>query len=154
MDRRRSGRETAAMAPPDIRGERIWRDLDAPRVPSEPEHRLLTTLAAAVDERLLHDQLSAVVVTAVCRCGCSSVRLRSEQQPIPAERVAELSGKGRDDYFAVAATGRGPTTTSVDVVLHVMKGRVGELEVFDVTGGEGVAVPLTGLTSLAEPTVG
>jgi hypothetical protein len=38
-------------------------------------------------------------------------------------------------------------------VLHVLGGRVGELEVFDAVKGEGAAVALDGLAGLTEPTV-
>ncbi|WP_141242927.1 hypothetical protein [Geodermatophilus obscurus] len=106
-----------------------------------------------MDEPLLRDQIAAVVVDAVCRCGCSSVRLRSVRQPILAERITQLSSTGRDDYFAVEATGRRPEQQFVNVVLHVTHGRVGELEVFDAVEGVGVAVTLSDLTDLTEPTV-
>jgi hypothetical protein len=36
----------------------------------------------------------------------------------------------------------------VDVVLHLLQGRVNDLEVFDTIGGEGVAVPLDDLIEL------
>jgi hypothetical protein len=124
------------VTPEECVGEPIWLDLDEPRGLSDPERWLLTTLTAAVDEPLLQEQVSTVVVVGVCRCGCSSVRLRSEQQPIPADRVAQLSDIGRSDYFAVEAVGAGSTPESVNVVLHVMRGLVVELEVFDVERGE------------------
>jgi hypothetical protein len=110
-------------------------------------------LADAVDEPALNDQISAVVVDAVCRCGCSSVRLRSEERPISAEKVAQLSSIGREDYFAVESIGTGSEKQLVNVVLHVFNGRVGELEIFDSVNGEGVAIPLTGLHGITEPTV-
>lgn len=132
-------------------GEQIWRALDAPRAPSDDERRLLVTLAGAVAEPLLHEQVSSVVIDAVCRCGCSSVRLRSAEQAIPADRVAELSARGSPDYFAVEADGRDRGHRFVTVVLHVMVGRVGELEVFDSLAGEGNAVDVSGLTRLTSP---
>lgn len=133
------------VTPPQPVGEPIWQELDRPREPSDPERRLLTTLAAAVDEPLLRDQVATVLVAATCRCGCSSVRLRTGERAIPAERIAQLSDIGRADYFGVTAVGRGPTAERTDVVLHVMHGRVCELEVF---AGEGVAVPPAALTDL------
>ena len=145
--------ETAVVSPAETAGEPVWRDLDVPRIPSEPERRLLMALADAVDEPLLHDQIATVVVDAVCRCGCSSVRLRSEERPIPGDRVAQLSSRGRDDYFAVEATGSGPDKQIVHVVLHVFNGRVGELEIFDSVNGEGAAIPLTELRGMTNPTV-
>ena len=41
----------------------------------------------------------------------------------------------------------------VDVVLHVLAGRVHELEVYDHEGGEGVAVELETVTELTDVTV-
>ncbi len=133
-------------------GGQVWRTLDAPRAPSEHERRLLHTLAGAVVEPLLHEQVSSVVIDAVCRCGCSSVRLRSAEQAVPPDRVVELSGRRRSDYFSVQARGRGRAHRNVTVVLHVMGGRVGELEIFDGVKGEGTAVDVAGLTRLTTPT--
>lgn len=133
--------------------EHVWRDLDAPRAPAESEHRVLTGLANAVGEPLVDDQVSSVVVDAVCRCGCSSVRLRSTRRAIPAETVTRLSRTGRADYLAVEAFGREPDHQDVNVVLHLMSGRVRELEVFDVVKGEGSTVALDQLDRLTQPTV-
>ena len=138
--------------PPEIPvGEPVWRDLEVPRAPSEPERRLLIALAAAVDPPLLHDQVATVLVDAVCRCGCPSVRLRSEQEPLPDARVLRLSATGRDDYFAVEASGLGPAGQEVSIVLHVVHGRVHELEVF--TEAEG-ALRVADITDVTDPVVG
>jgi hypothetical protein len=114
---------------------------------------VLTTLANAVGEPLLDDQVSSVVVDAVCRCGCSSVRLRSDRKAISAETVTRLSSAGRADYLTVEAVGCESDHQDVNVVLHVPGGRVGELEVFDAVKGEGAAVALDRLAELTEPTV-
>ena len=132
----------------------MWRSLAAPRLPSEPERRLLVALADAVNEPLLTVQIATVVVEAACRCGCSSVRLRSDERPMPAETISKTSRTGRDDYLAVEATGAaGPEQQAVNVVLHVFAGRVGELEVLDSINGEGAAVPLTDLRLTTKPMV-
>ena len=83
------------MPPADRASAPVWRSLAAADLPSEPQRRLLLALAGAVAEPLLSEQIGTVVVDAVCRCGCSSVRLRSEGRPISAERVAQLSTSGR-----------------------------------------------------------
>lgn len=132
-------------------GEPVWRELEAARAPSEPERRLLIALAAAVDRPLLHDQVATVLVDAVCRCGCPSVRLRSQEQPIPGEDVAGLSSTGRGDHFAVEATGSGSGDQPVTVVLHVVQGLVHELEVF--VDGEG-PLSVAEITEITEPVVG
>ncbi len=90
-------------------------------------------------------------MVAVCRCGCSSVRLRINTRPVPQEPSARLSSmNGWSDYFSVTADGRGPNGEVVAVALHVVSGRIEELEVF---AGEGVAVPLHSITDLTEPVV-
>lgn len=126
-------------------GEPIWRDLESPRGLSDDERRLLSGLTAAVDEPLLDRQVDTAVVVAVCRCGCSSVQLRSDEPPVPEARVVQLSGAGRPDYFSVAGSGG-----SAQVTLHVMHGRLVEMEIFH---GEGVAVSLSDVTDLVDVTV-
>ncbi|TFV75370.1 hypothetical protein E4P40_19435 [Blastococcus sp. CT_GayMR20] len=133
--------------------EHVWRDLDAPRAPSDHERRIIATLVQAVGEPLLQEQVTSVVIDAVCRCGCSSMRLRTDSAAVPADTVSKLSSRCRPDYFAVDASGRDPGYQDVNVVLHLLGGRVGELEVFDAVKGEGAAVALDGLAGLTEPTV-
>jgi hypothetical protein len=132
-------------------GQLVWRDLGVPRPPSAAERDLLAALAAATgDERLLAQVRSSAVV-AVCRCGCSSVRMRSDTGPVAQGSSGHLSGSaGWSDYFSVAAEGRGPAGEGVTVTLHVVSGRIEEMEVF---AGEGVAVPISGITDLTEPVV-
>ena len=67
---------------------------------------------------------------------------------------ARSSPTGRDDHLAVEATGIHPVTGPVTVVLHVLAGRVAELEVFSPVAGEGVAIPVAELTELTAPTLG
>ncbi len=119
----------------------VWRELDAPRAPTDAERRVLGVLAAAVGDPALHDQVASVVVDAVCRCGCSSVRLRTDS---PARDGGHL---------AVGADGSAPGHELVQVVLHVIGGRVHELEVFDQLAGEGVPVALGELTGPGAPRV-
>jgi hypothetical protein len=117
----------------------VWEDLPHARALSGDEHRLLAALVAAVDEPLLHRQVATAVVIGVCRCGCSSVRLSSEEPALPPARVAELSYRSDPLVLSVEASSSGPAGERVQVVLHVIRGRLEELEVFV---GEGVAVLL------------
>jgi hypothetical protein len=117
----------------------VWEHLSQPLALSSDEHRLLAVLAAAVDEPLLHRQVETAVVVGVCRCGCSSVRLSSGEPALPPARVAELSSRGDPLVLSVEASSSGPAGERVQVVLHVIRGRLEELEVFV---GEGVAVLL------------
>lgn len=129
--------EDAPVTSAETVGAPAWRDLDLARAPSEPERRLLVTLAAAVAEPLLHDHVAT----------------RAERA-IPPETAAQLSDTGRDDYVAVRASAAGSPVGPVDVVLHVIDGHVGELEVFAVHGGEGVAISLADLGELTDVSVG
>ncbi len=70
--------------------------------------------------------------------GCPSVRLSGEGPAVPGERAAALSSTGRPDGFSVGGPGPG----TVSVVVHVVRGRLHELEVF---AGGGVVVPLDAL---------
>jgi hypothetical protein len=109
-------------------------------------------LAQAAGEPLLVEQVATVVVDALCRCGCSSLRLCTDGPGVPAERVAQLSGSGRRDHVAVESSGsRGAGKRLVAVVLHVIEGRLAELEVFDPVEGEGTAVPIAEIVHLSEP---
>jgi hypothetical protein len=123
-------------------GEPVWRYLESLRGLSDGERRLLGELAKAVDEPLLHQQVATAAVTVECRCGCSSVRLHSDEPPIPEARIVQLSRHDRPDYFSVEAVGHTADLADVQFVLHVVGGRVHELE---VNAGEGVAGPLAAL---------
>ncbi|SNR29429.1 hypothetical protein SAMN06272737_10257 [Blastococcus mobilis] len=62
-----------------------------------------------------------------------------------------VGGGGWGDYFSVAASARGPGHEVVTLALHIVSGYIEELEVF---AGEGIAVPLSGITDLTEPVAG
>ncbi len=117
-------------------GAQVWRELAGPRAPTAAERRVLGVLAAAAGDPVLVDQVASAVVDAVCRCGCSSVRLRTDRPD------------RRSGHLAVEAAGSAPGHEHVQVVLHVVAGRVHELEVFDTSAGEGVPVALEELTGL------
>ncbi|WP_176445366.1 hypothetical protein [Blastococcus mobilis] len=51
----------------------------------------------------------------------------------------------------MAASARGPGHEVVTLALHIVSGYIEELEVF---AGEGIAVPLSGITDLTEPVAG
>ena len=127
----------------------MFRYLEASRRPSGPERRLLSWLAAAVGQELV-DQAADPVVVGECTCGCSSVRLSTPAAPLPVQTVIQLSDTGRDDYLGVSSGGRGPDG-QISVVLHVLEGRLYELEIF---AGEGVAGDPASVTALTRPEVG
>jgi hypothetical protein len=77
-------------------------------------------------------------VISVCDCGCRSVALRPDAAFPDAPYTAEDSYIGRDDYIGLTADGVSAAGTNVEVTLHVIFGRVTELEIWDgsTTGGE------------------
>jgi len=93
----------------------------------------MALLVAFADVPSLGEQVATVRVVSACDCGCASIGLRTEGPRVPATAVTRLSDTGRDDYFAVSASDGG----DVSVVLHVLCGFVGELEIF---AGQGVPV--------------
>jgi hypothetical protein len=99
----------------------------------EAEHALMVRLVTFADVPSLSEQVATVRVVSTCDCGCASVGLSTEGPQVPATAVVRLSDTGRDDYFAVSAS----DGDDVSVVLHVLSGFVGELEIF---AGQGVAV--------------
>jgi hypothetical protein len=119
-------------------------ELPRPRALTDAEHALLARLVAFADVPSLSEQVATVRVVSTCDCGCASVGLRTEGPGVPATVVARLSGTGRDDYFAVSASGG-----DVSVVLHVLSGSVGELEIFVDEGVSVVPPPADGLTDLS-----
>ena len=93
----------------------------------------MVRLVTFADVPSLSEQVATVRVVSTCDCGCASVGLRTDGPQVPATAVARLSDTGRDDYFAVSASDGG----EVSVVLHVLSGFVGELEIY---AGQGVPV--------------
>lgn len=126
------------MVPDPNSGEPAFTPLDVPRPIAPGEQDLLTYLVAAVATPS-PARPAEVVVVGTCRCGCSSVQLQAP--PLP----------GLPGHRAVGATGRGPAGQPVDVVLHLVDGRLHELEIFDPAAGEGAAVDPAAVTDLGRP---
>jgi hypothetical protein len=108
--------------------------LAEPRPPTPAEAAVLTALVAHTGNAALRAQVDSVTVVSTCSCGCASVGLRTDGPPLSTVDMLALSGLGRDDWFGVRASHDG-----VDVVVHVLSGRLGELEVY---AGDGIAAPL------------
>ncbi|GAA2627477.1 hypothetical protein GCM10010399_68830 [Dactylosporangium fulvum] len=111
-----------------------WKDLPAPRAMTPAERAVLRALVGRAGVEALTAQAATARVTAVCACGCASVRLACEGPAVPRETVKALSDSGRDDYCAVQVR-----AGDVDVVAHVVHGILVELELF---AGEGVKVEI------------
>ena len=113
-----------------------FRELLRPRPLSTAERRLLSWLASAHGPDATAQVADAIVV-GECACGCSSVQL----SPSGAARRQSV-------HSSVGAGGLSPDGHVIDVVLHLVDGRLHELEVFDSDAGEGVAVDVDALAGL------
>jgi hypothetical protein len=131
----------------------VFRVLDRPRPPTAPERRLLSWLVDGICPELTA-QVAESVVVGECTCGCSSVELSTAAGPLPTPTLARLTDSGRLDYASLNSTARSELGHRVDIVLHIVDGRLHELEIFDIDAGEGTAVDLNSLTSLDHPHVG
>jgi len=134
-----------------------WTTLEEPRRPTDAEQAVLDRLVAHADNAELTAQAATAWVTALCDCGCRSVRLHSDAAPLSPAAMSDLSSTGRDDWFSIDCTrfvGEPPgaerparTVPTVQVVVHVTSGSLHELEIF---AGEGVAVEVPAPEELRE----
>lgn len=108
--------------------------LAEPRDLRPAERALLDALVARTGHAGLRDQARSAVVEATCSCGCPSVGLRTAGTALSTVDMLRFSGHGRDDVFGIHGH---PDGDRVEVVVHVLAGRIGELEVY---AGDG-AVP-------------
>jgi len=81
-----------------------------------------------------------------CGCGCSSVELSTTAGPLSTRTLVRLTDSDQLDYASLNGTARSELGHRVDVVLHIVDGRLHELEIFDTDAGEGTAVDLNSLT--------
>jgi hypothetical protein len=107
-------------------------DLPAPRTLDAAELALLEFVLSgpSAREELLAQAHSALVVSA-CDCGCRSVGLKPDAATPSAPYTAEDSPAGNDGYIGLSAEGLSPTGTDVEVTLHIVCGRMTELEIWD-----------------------
>jgi hypothetical protein len=113
-----------------------WLPLPEPRRPTAAEQAVLDHLVAQANCPELTAQAADVWVTALCDCGCPSIQLRTDAPAISAEMMLRFSAFGRDDWFAIDYT---RWTPMLQVVVHVTRGRLHELEIF---AGEGIGVDI------------
>lgn len=121
--------------------------LPEPRPLTPAEAATLAALAAHTGRAELRAQAAAAVVTGVCSCGCPSVYLRCDGPVLSTVDMVAHSGNGRDDWFAVHAYHGDMSNGGTQVTLHVMSGRIGELEVY---AGDGVVVDMPSPEQLTE----
>lgn len=126
-----------------------WTELATPRRLTGAEQAVLDRLVAHAGNAELTAQAAAAWVTALCDCGCGSLRLRSDAAALSPATVAGLSTIGRDDWFSIDCTYRSGDLL-MGVVVHVVGGLLHELEIF---AGEGVPVEVPRPEELAEITL-
>lgn len=111
----------------------------------------MTVLTRAVGSQGLGAQVVEAVVCGVCRCGCGSRQLATGAARLPEEEIRRLTGGGRDDYVSVTAQVSVADQVPAQLTLHVLDGRIAELELY---AGDGVAVPLPAPSDLGDVRVG
>ena len=111
----------------------VW--LEHPRAPSAKERALLDFLLAGPlgKAELLRAQAETARVVGGCACGCSSVHLAVDESAPRAKFTPEETPTGRVDVALIAASQRKARGTT-DVVLHVLDGRLAELEIYAGSG--------------------
>jgi hypothetical protein len=122
--------------------------LDEPRPVSADEGALLAALVAPLGLDALSEQVARAEVVSVCSCGCPSVGLRSDGPALAADAVRRLSDVGRHDVLGVSAWGLNDERRAVQVTLHVVSGRLQELEVWAGWDGGEVQTTLPAAESL------
>jgi hypothetical protein len=137
-----------------------WTAFAEPRRPTNAEQAVLDRLVARAGSARLTAQAASAWVTAVCDCGCRSVRLHSDAAALPPAAMMDLSGTGRDDWFSIDCTRivREPSELDhfpvkvplLQVVVHVVGGLLHELEIY---AGEGVTVEVPRPEELNEITL-
>jgi hypothetical protein len=137
-----------------------WTALAEPRRLTNAEQAVLDRLVAHAGSARLTAQAASAWVTAICDCGCRSVRLRSDAAALPPAAMLDLSSTGRDDWFSIDCTRIVREPSEVDrsagdvplfqVVVHVVDGLLHELEIF---AGEGVTVEVPRPEELNEITL-
>jgi len=101
--------------------------LAEPRALHPAERVLLDALVGRTGHAGLREQARSAVVGGTCSCGCPSVSLRVAGPALSTEDMLRFSDHGRDDVFGVHAHTAG---ARVEVVVHVLSGRIDELEIY------------------------
>ncbi len=112
----------------DVVPNPVW--LARPRDLTAKERALLDfLLAGPLGKPELRAQAETARVVGVCGCGCPSVQLGVDESTPRATFTAEEAPFGRTDVTLLAASQASPRG-GTDVVLHVLDGRMVELEIY------------------------
>jgi hypothetical protein len=113
-----------------------WRprmvELASPRDLGEDERSFLDFMLEHPESvAALREQARAVKVVSVCDCGCRSIGVGTDDSCPRAHPDPRMDTYWRDDYFTIEAQGTSKSGNDVVLVLHVMDGRMIELEIWD-----------------------
>lgn len=123
----------------------------APRPLRPEEARLARYVVERSGVEELTRQLDSAQVRSECSCGCPSVGIESAGPLVPPSVMSLLSHDGRTGWAELSAWGTDDTGRRVEVNLHVVEGRLFELEVW--AGWDGTS-PVTSLPELHTMTTG
>jgi len=105
-------------------------DLPAPRQLKDHERALLEfVLKGPFVSDEVRAQAANVEVVGECDCGCRSVAIQTAPNSTPAPIVHP--GYPRTDWVPLTAWGRSSEGTEIEITLHVVSGRLIELEIWD-----------------------
>jgi hypothetical protein len=123
--------------------------LDEPRPLSHKERSLvefLLTSPAAVPE--LHEQARHALVSEVCSCGCPSVTFAVPDDAPTARLDPDHPDVRHGHDISIEAEATGPDGRPLDVILHILGGRLFELEVWAGMYGRDPATELPNTDTL------
>src|SRR5438067_11741044 len=125
------------MTPPHHRdsGEPKLVALDRPRDLSSAERALLAAIVDGIGPGELSGQVARAKVIAECSCGCPSIGLHTDGPVVIPDVLRRLSPVGRDDVLDVTAYATNRKGREVEITLHIVFGRLEELEIWAGTFG-------------------
>jgi hypothetical protein len=123
--------------------------LPVPRSLGDEETRLLQYLLGQVGVESLDTQLLTAKVVSECSCGCPSIGLASEGPAVSPAIMRQLSDADRDDWLEINAWGENVEGKVVQVNLHLVNGRLHELEIWSGWDGGEAATTLLSVTTVS-----
>jgi hypothetical protein len=104
--------------------------LRRPRPLASDERLLVEALVEPLGSQELHMQVEHAEVVALCSCGCPSIGLHTNGPELPPGVLKQLSDTDRTDVLNLSAWGVNRGGREVEVTLHLVHGRLHELEVW------------------------
>jgi len=118
-----------------------------PLTPNEAE--LVRYIVGQIGSTELTEQLQVVDVVSECACGCPSIGLTTTGPALSDEAMLRLSDNSRGDSCEIRAWGQNAEGHRVQVNLHLVGGRLHELEVWAGWDGSESVTTLPGAETLS-----